>query len=522
MPFKKMRPFWAIGVLFGCVFMVLFSIRVGLFQKIFAEKAAIHLETEGGTDAPLPERDGWMNISQGGRKIGYSHSVLSKKGEGYKLRETVFMRINTLGMVQDMNLRTESILNSDLTLSSVDFEIRSSRFHFNVKGAVSGDRLSIETRSLGETRSMEIPLKEKPYVAAGVTEALRAAELRAGDKLDFAIFDPATMGQETIIAHVIGPDEILSMGAKTPATKVSMEFKGATQLAWIGENGDMLREEGLLGITLEKTSREDALMGPEIQPSQDITEIASVESNVRIDDPEALNTLVVEISGISLDGVQIRGERQTLAGNILTIRRESLSDIPTISDEEHLQALRKALLEPASSDLEDSRVTQRLQALEKAFLKPTPFIQSDHPKIRNLAESVMGSADTPLKKARKLFDWVHENIEKRPVLSLPDAISTLENRMGDCNEHAVLFAALARAAGIPARVEAGLVYLKGRFYYHAWNLLYLGKWITADALFGQMPADVTHIRFSTGGQQQQLDLMGIIGKIRLKIIIPST
>ena len=53
-------------------------------------------------------------------------------------------------------------------------------------------------------------------------------------------------------------------------------------------------------------------------------------------------------------------------------------------------------------------------------------------------------------KAGKLVDWVHKNLEKRPVLSVPNALETLENRIGDCNEHAVLLAAFARAAGIPA------------------------------------------------------------------------
>jgi transglutaminase-like putative cysteine protease len=106
------------------------------------------------------------------------------------------------------------------------------------------------------------------------------------------------------------------------------------------------------------------------------------------------------------------------------------------------------------------------------------------------------------------------------VLSLPDALSTLENRVGDCNEHAVLLAALARAAGIPCRVEAGLAYLKGRFYYHAWNLVYLGRWITVDAVFNQIPADVSHIRFVTGSPSRQLDLMGIIGNIKLRVLHP--
>jgi hypothetical protein len=48
--------------------------------------------------------------------------------------------------------------------------------------------------------------------------------------------------------------------------------------------------------------------------------------------------------------------------------------------------------------------------------------------------------------------------------------------------------------------------------------LYLGKWITADSLFGQLPADVSHLRFVTGSPEQQLDLMGIIGKVQLTII----
>mgnify|MGYP000511863422 CR=1 FL=1 len=79
-------------------------------------------------------------------------------------------------------------------------------------------------------------------------------------------------------------------------------------------------------------------------------------------------------------------------------------------------------------------------------------------------------------------------------------------------------AALARASGIPAKLEAGVVYLKGRFYYHAWNAVYIGEWITVDALFNQIPADVTHIRFVRGEPRQQIDLMGIIGAVRLKIL----
>jgi transglutaminase-like putative cysteine protease len=67
-------------------------------------------------------------------------------------------------------------------------------------------------------------------------------------------------------------------------------------------------------------------------------------------------------------------------------------------------------------------------------------------------------------------------------------------------------------------MEAGLVYLHGRFYWHAWNVLYLGKWVTADAVFNQIPADVTHIRLVRGDSGDQMNLMGVIGKIKLEVL----
>ena len=111
------------------------------------------------------------------------------------------------------------------------------------------------------------------------------------------------------------------------------------------------------------------------------------------------------------------------------------------------------------------------------------------------------------------------HIDKRPVVSVPDALDTLANKAGDCNEHAVLFAALARAAGIPTRIESGVVYMRGKFYYHAWNAVYLDRqWITVDAALDQFPADVTHIRLVTGGIEKQVDLLSVIGKLTISII----
>jgi len=406
------------------------------------------------------------------------------------------MRINTMGMVQDITLKTHGVLNDDFTLSSFIFKISSGRFSFSATGSVLGDIINIKTQSSGALRTFDIKIKKKPYIAAGILGAIRAAGLKAGGKFTFDVFDPATMGQEPVIVSVVGKENIKSMGSMKIATKLLMNFKGATQLAWIGEDGEVLKEKGLLGISLEKTTREDALYGLPLETGEDLTKLASIASNVVFKDAAGLKTLKLEIGGIKYNDVNLRGERQTLIDNILTVEKESLSGLAYALD------------------------VDKLKTLEKIFLQPGPFIQSDHQKIKDQAKKIIRDEIVPLKKAKKLIAWVCKNIEKRPVLSVPDALSTLENRVGDCNEHAVLLSALARASGIPARIETGLAYLNGRFYYHAWNLLYLGRWITADSVFDQIPADVSHIRFTTGSLKQ-LDLMSIIGKVKIKVISPT-
>ncbi|MGD8666430.1 MAG: transglutaminase-like domain-containing protein, partial [Desulfobacterales bacterium] len=379
---------------------------------------------------------------------------------------------------------------------ALDFEISSGRFRFSVQGAIDGNNLRVTTESAGASRKLDIPLTDKLYLMNGIMDAVAATDLKAGDKYAFKIFDPAAMGQVDVIVDVIGPERIEVGSVNQQATKISLNFKGVSQLAWIGKDGDIIKEKGLLGISLIKTDRKDALNGLSLQSSQDLTTFASVASNIQLENADALEVLRVRVEGIPFEKLQLHGGRQTLNGQVLTVKKESLS---------HL-----------ASELK----IENLTALQKVFLKPGPFIQSDDPKIRDLVQDILRDqpAADPLTRAEKLMNWVYTHIEKRPVLSLPDALSTLDNKVGDCNEHAVLLAALGRAAGIPTRIEAGLVYLKGRFYYHAWNLMYLGQWVTVDPIFGQLPADVSHLRLATGSPERQLDIMGVIGNIRLTIL----
>jgi len=349
-----------------------------------------------------------MNISQKGRKIGFSHSILSRQDAGYAIKEHLYLRIDMMGLVQDINLKTSGRLNADLTLSSFDFEINSSRFRFAARGLISDNVLSIRTKDAGGVRKYTFPIEKKPYLAAGLVDMAVGADLEKGEEKTIDIFDPATMGQVPVTIRSLGVEEISYRGKMVKARKVALSFKGAQQTAWIDSEGDILKETGILGITLEKTTQYDALHGLPVQASQDLTKIASVASNVTIENPARVSELKIEIQDIEYDRVELNGGRQNFKDRVLTIKKERLGDGP---------------------DAESFAVGRENDKDPIRFLNPSPFIQSDHPKIRQKALEITSKEDPGFERIQKLITWIYKNIEKRPVFSVPDALATLENRI---------------------------------------------------------------------------------------------
>jgi len=489
---RKVKPSWIIGSMFVIGFVSLLLIRLGVFQRG---------DTGRTRDYPLAtqtwvDRETWMSISQHGQKIGYSHRQFSRSNEGFRVVEFVFMRINMMGMIQDIRYRTEGMFQQDLTLSSFNFDLQSNLFRFKARGISDGKTLILMAGPSGSERRVQLPLESETFLPVGILEILNTKNLKRGFSRTLHVFDPATQSSRPLKIAILGEEAISVLGRQENALKVSLDFMGAPQFAWIGKDGTVLKEEGFLGIRLEQVTRDEALAKLPVSVGADLGEIASIPTNKTLDEVRQLMELRVRLDHIETEGLFLDGGRQSYRDKVLTIRKES--------------PLRSNSLETERRIFEDG----------KTYLESTPFIQADHPEILSKTREIVSPSDSIRVKANKLVGWVNHNIQKRPVLSVPNALETLQRRMGDCNEHAVLLAALARAAGIPAQVEAGLVYQEGRFYYHAWNILYVGSWMTADAVMNQMPADVTHIRL-VRGMERQVDLMGAMGRVKLEILKAS-
>lgn len=482
-----LKPHRLIGIFFVLTFAVLMTLRLGVFKE---DAPPVNVGPLEGVSSHQ-DRETWMGVFLQGQQIGYVHRQRSKTSTGHRVLESVFLRLNTMGMVQDVRFKTEGLLMPDFTLASFDFDLQSGFFRFRALGIRSGRTITIFTGSKDLDRRTRFTIEQDVYLPIDLFNSMMEAGIRFGESRTIQLFDPATAAQRSAKITLMGDDAIMVMGQQKKAVKWTVDFMGAPQYAWTGEDGTVLREEGFLGLTLQQVSREEALKLTPSGELVDLTRMASIPSNRRFPRPEAISHLTLRVEGLPQQFDSLDGGRQTFRDGILTIQKEA---IPS----------------PSGSD-------GAVDDLLKPYLVPTYNIQADHLEIRKRVGEIVSTKDDAVTKARKLVDWVYRNIEKRPVLSVPNALETLRLKRGDCNEHAVLLAALARAAGIPAQVEAGLVYQNGQFYYHAWNVLFLGSWVTADAAMGQFPADATHLRL-VRGTDRQIDLAGVIGAITLEII----
>ena len=131
------------------------------------------------------------------------------------------------------------------------------------------------------------------------------------------------------------------------------------------------------------------------------------------------------------------------------------------------------------------------------FLSSSVYVQSDHPSIIHVANTVVRNEPMAHKAASQLGSWVYEIIKNKNLqVGFASALQTLESKTGDCTEHTVLYVALARASGLPARVCAGLVFQSDAFYYHFWPEVYVGEWFATDPTLGQWQADASHIQLA--------------------------
>jgi transglutaminase-like putative cysteine protease len=143
-----------------------------------------------------------------------------------------------------------------------------------------------------------------------------------------------------------------------------------------------------------------------------------------------------------------------------------------------------------------------LEGMEK-YLGPTQYAILDD-RIRALAKEIVGDEKNPTAAARRIYDWVLENIEywvKEPSRLKASATGSTEHclatKTGNCTDFHSLYMSLSRAAGIPTRIIYGSFFkgpLDGRDQdqsYHCWLEYFAPNvgWIPLDVAIADIFVD---------------------------------
>jgi hypothetical protein len=453
---------------------------------------ALRLEPAEAMEA----EEAWMGIYFQGGKVGWLHYTLGPEEAGYFVREESLTHLKVMDTPQTIRVETTCRTDRAFTLTSFDFRMRSDVVSMEVVGKVDGRTVTLKIDSAGKTREKVLRLGRPPYLFLNLRPYLASEGLQVGKSLRVPVVLPSTLSQADAVLTVEGEEEIRLDGGYRQALRIEVSYAGMEATAWYDRQGRVLKEVTPMGLTVIREDAGRARRGMKTgDQAVDITASTRVPVDGPLPDPEGLGYLRVRIGGIDLDpdGFRIHGGRQRLRDSTLEVAREDVGSLPRLA-----------------LPIRDPRLAE--------FLEPTPFLQSDDETIERLARGILGRETDAAGAARLLMEWVYENLEKRPTLSLPSALDVLNAKAGDCNEHAALMAALARAAGLPAAIAVGVVYTGTGFFYHAWNEVWVGDWVSLDPVMGQFPADVTHLKFADGGLEEQMKMARVVGRLSLKIL----
>lgn len=465
----------------------------------------------------------FYRVEKDGRQIGFASSTIDTTRGGLLISDYLAADLPVAGRDHRATATSDVRLSRGLALAEFRMSFESDGSPIAISGTSLGDSVlqiitshdetSADTQRVATSAAVVLPTIVPIAIALGETPKVgRTYTLSSFDAISLSP-KPLTVRVEAESSFTV-PDSArfdqsrrrwtVARRDSVHAWRLAIDGPGAVR-AWVDEQGRVVELQHALGFSLHRTAYEIAFenwrldggtRSGSISAERDVLETTAIAASAPLDGTRR-SRLTVRLRGADLRGFALDGGRQTLRGDTLVIVREDSST----GSAPYTMPMPLAM-----------RMSFRHE------LSPEPLVQSGDAKIVALARRIRGDTRDPLVAARRINDWVHDSLRKSIAVTIPSAIQVLEMRAGDCNEHTQLFIALSRAAGVPARAAAGLAQVGGKFYYHAWPEVFVGRWIAVDPTFGQFPADAGHLRFVYGGLARQAELLRLMGTLKIAVL----
>ena len=472
---------------FACMAAIFFNI--GLYATTPANAADEEQHTfENMLNHP---QEHWYNLTLMNTKIGYMHTSTEEteyQGEQVARNKTdTVMNFKALGT--DITIEITRVEYTGPDLMPLHFLSTSNESGLKqIEGRIVDGIAHVKTTLNGEITESEIPVPADTVSEhTGVASLLTQKGLKTGDKRTFHMFIFDLLKPVKTEIEILGEETLTyqSEEKQVYVLKQTMDMmNGITAKLWLDPDGVNYRTEvPLMGLSMvtTKTDKETALGGIE---EVDVVLKTRILPSGKLPIPKAKHLEAeVKLSTGNIAEVVMSTPRQKLEANAAYAGKLSIQ-VPSIVAEDCPNL--------------------PIQNAEGEFLTASAYIQADHPDIRAKTEEILENEVNSWRAAEKLCRWVYAAInDKKMSGGFASSLTALQSLAGDCTEHTVLFIALARAAGIPARICSGIVFAKDAFYYHFWPEVYVGQWVQMDPTLDQIIADANHIQL--GGSTLETD-----------------
>ncbi|HSC93911.1 MAG TPA: transglutaminase domain-containing protein [Burkholderiales bacterium] len=449
----------------------------------------------------LPFSEYWTGIVFNGEKIGFTHFTIRKDPdtENFEIQSEASFVLRFLGIEKKIQLRSRDVIGADLSMVEFAYRYNIDGSELQLTGRRQGDELAATIVTGGTPNEQRLPVKGKLYPSSVINLYPVLYGLEIGREHNYRVYNGQTQSLAEVTQRIAGYERSdLFLGN---AFKVETAMGGQSVTSWIGPDGRLVFELAMRGVMISYL--EDAgsatryLALASLNKKESLIEYSLVRPDRPIDNPRAVSGLRVALSG----------------GNRLP-PSDAWQHCATEEQEIRCAMGRAISAGPAPAEPPS-------EALRARYLQPSVAVQSRDPAIRRLADEIVGGSASTEDRIARILRWLEHNVEKAPV-DVFSALDVLQQRKAECQGHAYLYVALARAAGIPTRMVNGLVYseeFRG-FLYHSWAESLVGaNWQVIDPTFGQAAADATHIKLVEGENLAELiPLMEWVGKVNIRVL----
>ena len=451
---------------------------------------AVHGADQPAADGPPAASgkvllDEWRAMYMGGQKVGFEHMVTREldtaNGAFFVTAMESKVSITRAGVL--LEVASNWAVREDAQGRVVAFQSESSLMQ-PTQGVLDGDHFTVTTTgSTGATSRQMPPPKGLGPWAAELFSRHKGYEPGTGYSVD--AFLPETPDKPVTLTVLVGARESVQVfdvqkWLHVQAVSNSL-LPGVPSKQWVDDEGTawLTRTEltPQMQVETRKTTREFALSASE--PAELLT-ASYITPDRPIERPRELEGLQALLTPVEAGG---------------TVPELPQDALQKVSATEH-----GVLVTIARAHAPQSGYTLPYRDKEYAdLLRANKWLEVDDPLIQQMAREAVGDATDAASAARRIESYVDKKITTKGLgVGMATAAETARQLSGDCSEHAMLAAALARAAGMPSRVVGGLAYVErlpgtGRygFGYHMWAEVYVGQWLPIDAtLRGH---DATHI-----------------------------